>query len=84
MKGLKFLLVLTLFVPIAFMMSSCEGRYRYTCQDPANKDNPECNRPACEVDGLCYDILTGIQPKQEYTPVVEQPSDDCNCETTGE
>ena len=43
----------------ALLLVGCEDTYRYPCQDPANKDNPECNRPACEADGFCYDTLNG-------------------------
>lgn len=59
MKALRILLVLTLFIPTAFMISSCEYRYRYTCQDPANWGSEECQRPACEADGVCPDMLLG-------------------------
>ena len=53
----------------ALLLIGCEERYRYPCQDPANKDNPECNRPQCETDGFCYDQLNGIQ---QETVVIEQ------------
>lgn len=69
MKKIVFLLALS------FTLVGCEERYRYPCQDPANKDNPECNRPACETDGFCYDQLNGIQQE----PVFEQS---CGSETT--
>jgi hypothetical protein len=62
----------------ALLLVGCEDRYRYPCQDPANKDNPECNRPDCETDGFCYDQLNGIQ---QETVVIEQP---CGSETETE
>lgn len=78
---------ITLFA-LLFTLVGCEDTYRYPCQDPANKDNPECNRPICETDGFCYDTLNGLPPKQpvEETPVEEAPAPaaDCNCEETGE
>jgi hypothetical protein len=70
MKKIVFLLALS------FTLVGCEERYRYPCQDPANKDNPECNRPLCESDGFCYDKLNGIE---EQAVVVEQAP--CNSET---
>lgn len=73
---------------LLFTLVGCEDTYRYPCQDPANKDNPECNRPICETDGFCYDTLNGLPPQQpvEQTPVEEAPAPaaDCNCEETGE
>lgn len=70
MKKIAFL------VALSFTLVGCEDRYRYPCQDPANKDNPECSRPQCETDGFCYDQLNGIQ---QETVVIEQP---CGSETT--
>jgi hypothetical protein len=70
---------------VSALLVGCEGGYRYPCQDPANKDNEECNRPACEADGYCYDTLNGLPPKQvEETPAAETPAEDCNCEQKGE
>ena len=64
------------FIAVALLLVGCEDRYRYPCQDPENKDNPECNRPQCEVDGFCFDQLNGIQ---QETVVIEQP---CGSEMT--
>ena len=61
----------------------CEERYRYECQDIENAEKAECNRPACEADGMCYDTLNGLPPKQTET-YESSPVESCNCETTGE
>ena len=66
MKKAMFLLALSL------TLIACEDTYRYPCQDPANKDKEECNRPACEGDGMCYDSLNGLPPKQAEAPIVEE------------
>ena len=78
-------------IAVALLLVGCEDTYRYPCQDPANKDNPECNRPICEADGFCYDTLNGLPPKQaEEKPPVEEvpvatPAAECtDCETKGE
>ena len=74
----------------ALLLVGCEDRYRYPCQDPANAEKEECNRPVCEADGMCYDTLNGLPPKQpeapEAPPVEEAPAPaaDCNCENKGE
>lgn len=57
----------------ALLLVGCEDAYRYPCQDPANKNKEECNRPACEADGMCYDSLNGLPPKTA-TVVEEQPA----------
>ena len=73
----------------ALLLIGCEDTYRYPCQDPANKDNPECNRPLCEADGFCYDKLNGL-PEQEAPSSVDEipaaPAADCKQTegTTGE
>ncbi len=75
----------TLILPvIALLLVGCSDTYRYPCQDPENANKEECTRPACEADGMCYDTLNGLPPKQaEETPVVEESSApaDCNCNT---
>ena len=47
-----------------FLLSSCgyEGKYRYSCQDPANWGKKECEPPLCEVDGNCTKTLLGFNP----------------------
>jgi hypothetical protein len=71
----------------ALLLVGCEDTYRYPCQDPANKDKAECNRPDCEADGFCYDKLNGL-PEQEAVSVEEAApaATECNKveETTGE
>ena len=63
-----------LIIPfVALLLTSCSDTYRYPCQDPANKDKEECNRPACEVDKMCYDTLNGVSPKT-VTIIEEQPA----------
>ena len=56
MKKLLFISVL--------LLASCgyDGKYRYECQDPANWEKSECQRPACQVDGACPDTLLGFDP----------------------
>ena len=61
------------FILAALLLVGCEDTYRYPCQDPANKDKAECNRPTCEAGGMCYDTLNGLPPKTA-TVVEEQPA----------
>ena len=73
---------------IALSLTGCSDFYRYPCQDPANKDNPECNRPICEAEGMCYDMLNGLPPPAATTVVEEETPAAAPCEqsveTTGE
>jgi len=49
------------------LLSGCgyDGSYRYSCQDPANWENEECNPPVCLVDGMCTETLLGFDPKEQ-------------------
>ena len=85
MKKLVFLLALSC------TLVGCSDHYRYPCQDPENKDKAECNRPACEADGLCYDKLNGLPEQASPVPQVEESpaeapaaAEHCNCESKGE
>lgn len=74
------------FILTALLLTGCSDTYRYPCQDPANKNKEECNRPACEADGMCYDSLNGLPPKTatvvEETPAAVEPA--AEIENTGE
>ena len=68
----------------ALLLVGCEERYRYPCQDPENKDNPECNRPQCETDGFCYDQLNGIQQETVFEQSCGSETTETISEETGE
>jgi len=73
----------TIFLLALLLVGGCSDSYRYPCQDPANKDKEECNRPACEADGMCYDLLNGL-PEQEASQVEEPAAPAANCNKTEE
>lgn len=47
-----------LAVPV-FILVACgqEVPYRYPCQDPANWESAQCQKPQCEVDRTCPDQI---------------------------
>lgn len=65
------------------LVAGCGEHYRYPCQDPANWKKEECNRPACEADGMCWDKLSGVEVTQtqvdnvlpEQQTATEQPEE---------
>lgn len=76
MKKLVFVLALSC------TLVGCSDHYRYACQDAANKNKEECNHPACDVEGLCYDKLNGLPEQAAPAPAVEEsaaPAEHCNC-----
>ena len=58
----KYLLVLLL-------LTGCEDRYRYTCQNPDNFTNPECQKPRCLFTQTCPEYLVApiLEKKVELT-----------------
>lgn len=62
------LAILCLPVVIA---AGCKERYRYPCQDPANWETAQCQKPLCEIHRQCPDLIfkedsaaVGIQSNQ--------------------
>ena len=45
------------------LLTGCEDRFRYPCQDPKNWANVECKTPICTATGTCPEQL--IKPEQE-------------------
>ena len=43
-------------------LAGCEAQFRYSCQDPANWNAPECQRPICEVNRDCPDLIFKENP----------------------
>ena len=68
----------------ALLLVGCSDTYRYPCQDPANKNKEECNRPACEADGMSYDTLNGIKLKSVTELQVDETPAPVAENTTGE
>ena len=45
------------------VLTGCEDRFRYPCQDPANSALAECKPPICSATATCPDQL--IKPEKE-------------------
>ena len=58
------LLALTVCVGILCgLLTGCDDRFRYPCQNPTNWNNVECKPPICTATGKCPEQL--IKPEQE-------------------
>ena len=58
------LLMLTVCVGILCgLLTGCDDRFRYPCQNPTNWNNAECKPPICTATGTCPEQLT--KPEQE-------------------
>jgi hypothetical protein len=45
------------------VLTGCDDRYRYPCQDPNNWGKTECKPPICTATGTCPEQL--VKPEQE-------------------
>ncbi len=65
------------FVLAILVISGCEDRYRYTCQDPKHFQDAECQHPACDFSQTCPEYLVApiMEKKIEGNPaqVAVQP-----------
>jgi hypothetical protein len=46
-----------LFLLFIVLLTACEDRYRYGCQDPKNFSAKRCQRPDCQFTQDCPDYL---------------------------
>ena len=53
-------------IGIFFLLGSCEGHYRYPCQDPANWGKLECNNDVCKAEGTCTSDVLAPAGSREY------------------
>ena len=56
-------------------LAGCSDRFRYPCQDPANWENAECKKPACEVTRTCPDLLVKANEPLNVPAPTEQKID---------
>jgi hypothetical protein len=47
------------------MLSACEDRFRYPCQNPENWELDECKPPICTASGTCPDQLVTIEKEKK-------------------
>ena len=62
-----FLIMLSLLA-----VTGCEQAFRYPCQDPANWNAPECQRPICEVNRDCPDLIFKDNPNIELPKIPDE------------
>jgi len=54
-------------IPLMILLTGCEERYRYPCQNPENWDNKYCKKPYCSANGTCPDDLTHYEKDKNNT-----------------
>ena len=72
---------LLLLVPL-LLLSGCEERYRYPCQDPEHWGEKQCKKPFCSANGTCPEDLTHYEKnKVSGQPNLPLPAPS-SCQTT--
>jgi hypothetical protein len=46
------------------VLTGCDDRYRYECQDPNNWGKTECKPPICTAAGTCPEMLAKPEEKK--------------------
>jgi hypothetical protein len=74
----KFLwIVIAISIAMVLLLSGCEDRYRYVCQNPDKFDLPECQKPRCLFTQTCPEYLVApILTNKIEPPKVEKADDD--------
>jgi hypothetical protein len=71
---MKWLILFAAF--IAFMLTGCEDRYRYACQNPDNFALTECQKPRCLFTQTCPEYLVAPVLEKKIEPPAPQASSD--------
>lgn len=61
-----------LVLPAFLLLSGCEERYRYPCQDPENWEQKQCKKPYCSANGTCPEDLRHYEKKNLSQPAPQQ------------
>jgi len=69
--------VIAISIAMVLLLSGCEDRYRYVCQNPDKFDLPECQKPRCLFTQTCPEYLVApILTNKIEPPKVEKADDD--------
>ena len=55
------------YLLLLLLLTGCEDRYRYFCQNPDNFQAQQCQKPRCQFDQTCPEYLVA--------PVLEKSID---------
>jgi hypothetical protein len=72
--------VFIIFIILFVSLGGCESRFRYTCQDPANWNSAECQKPRCTATKTCPEDLVGQEIVLSKIEAAEEPAPETNVE----
>ena len=62
-------------VLIAGLLSGCQDRYRYPCQNPDNFYKAECQKPKCQFTQMCPEYLVAPILEKQISGQQQPPQD---------
>lgn len=63
-----------LLLSLLLVLTGCEDRYRYHCQDPKNWPEKRCQRPDCLFTQDCPDYLVAPVLEKQIAQQATQPT----------
>ena len=59
---------LLLVIPLMVLLTGCDERYRYPCQNPENWENKYCQKPYCSANGTCLEgVIENVERASKQT-----------------
>ncbi len=62
-----------LLIPLLLLMTGCEDRYRYYCQNPDNFHAEQCQKPRCQFTQTCPEYLVAPILEKQIDQSKQQP-----------
>ena len=68
--------MIVISIAVVLLLSGCEDRYRYVCQNPDKFDLPECQKPKCLFTQTCPEYLVAPNLTNKIEPPKVEKADD--------
>ena len=59
---------LIILTSLIVLLTGCDERYRYPCQNPTNWSEAYCKKPICSANGTCPEDITHYLKEKAVNP----------------